>query len=481
MADELKSQEHEQQSPRSMAVNRDQKMALGCGNPQDLASPQLAFASNLNSDWSSYLPEDNAETFREIKNFILIGKEDFLLNLEDLNHPHADVDIENVVADHGVVEYNGNDTWTFYPNKQFMGEVTITYEALTAEHAFSCELLFHKDKLTTRLNTTLDLDGDSGHVTTYDPLTTVFAKPNNRFNISLGVNPDSLKPDQSLHRVKNVIVARANNSQGYSFEIGIDEDGSLLIHIDQHKNNEFSVKMGEPGTIKIAENNFISVSFDGVILTANINGQIYTQEALWMYTDALSGQPDRSGFVIGATTEIDTFLDGQINSVMVYKDTLSEIQMNALQSGQEITNGLKLYFDFTSDNPLIDLSTNSLQGILNGGASIEEAPEIAEVEIENSIAFEYIDSSFESDIKDLEILNEDQVLEQENTKRRSLNFDQTEILSLHDKADSLNAQYGQAEDLFEFEKTAFAEGLTLDNFSDRQEESNDFDSFNDIP
>jgi hypothetical protein len=481
MADELKSQEHEQKSSRSTAVNRDQKMVLSSGQSQDLASPQLAFASNLNSDWSSYHPEDKTENFREIKDFILITKKDFLLNLEELNNPQGDVDIENVVADHGVVEYNGNDTWIFYPNKQFRGEVIITYEALTVEHAFSCELLFHTNKFTTRLNTTLDLDGDSGYVTTHDPLTTAFAKPNNRFNISLEVNPDSLKPDQSLHRVKNVIVARANDSQGYNFEIGIDDDGSLLIHIDQHKNNEFIVKMGEPATIKIAENNFISVSFDGVILTANINGQIYMQEALWMFSDDLSDQPIKSGFVIGATTDIDTFLDGQINSVMVYKDTLSEIQMNALQTGEEISNGLKLYFDFTSDNPLMDLTKKSLHATLNGGASIEEAPEIAEVEIENSIAFEYIDSLLESEIKDLEILNEDQVLEQEIIKRDSLNFDQAEVLNLLDKADSLNAQYGQAEDLFEFEKTAFAEGLTLDNFSEKQEESNDFDTLNDIP
>jgi hypothetical protein len=72
-------------------------------------------------------------------------------------------------------------------------------------------------------------------------------------------------------------------------------------------------------------------------------------------------------------------------------------------------------------------------------------------------------------------------LEQEIIKRDSLNFDQAEVLNLLDKADSLNAQYGQAEDLFEFEKTAFAEGLTLDNFSEKQEESNDFDTLNDIP
>ena len=53
--------------------------------------------------------------------------------------------------------------------------------------------------------------------------------------------------------------------------------------------------------------------------------------------------------------------------------------------------------------------------------------------------------------------------------------EQSKSFDLTNAANSLNAQYGQAEDIFGCEDFVFAEGLTLDNFSEKQDESNGFE------
>ncbi len=251
-------------------------------------------------------------------------------------------------------------------------------------------------------------DGIGDYVTAGDALNDVFGVSSDAFTVTFSVNPDSLSSAQTNHYVQNVVVAKASDPKNDNLEIGIDTDGSLLIYIDTKGSDHAAVNMGNPGDIQIGQNNEVSVSYDAGIVTAVINGNVYTNSTSWMSSNTNLDQANGSEFTVGASVHVNTYLDGQIGEVLVHDVALTTGQIADLLSGDLMESNLKLHYDFSGDKPLTDLSGNGNNGSAVGDTHYLQTETIATDE-DTAITIDVLANDFDAENEAITITDFDTV------------------------------------------------------------------------
>ncbi len=298
-----------------------------------------------------------------------------IANVSDID---GTIDSSNLTANNGTVTIADNGDITYTPNANYNGTDSVTIEVTdndgtTTTQTFDVDVAAVNDGPTANDDSTngMVFDGSTGYVSSGDALNNVFGSSSNSFSITANLNPESLSEAKTNHQIKNVFAAKASDSYNDNFEIGIDTDGSLLVYIDTVGADTY-VDIGNPGDIIVGENNFISVSYDNGVLTANINGNEYTNDTTWTTSNPTLDQAVGSPFTVGASVHIDTFFKGSIDDVQVHSKALSSDEVSTLQGGGTVTNGLELGYNFKSSTPLLDSSGNGLNGTISGTVTSDE-------------------------------------------------------------------------------------------------------------
>lgn len=170
-------------------------------------------------------------------------------------------------------------------------------------------------------------DGIDDYISMGDTFNDIFGSTNDKFTITGWIKPTSFSVATSNHGTSNTIFAKASDSNNDNLEIGVNSNGSLHVYIDAA--TDFSGNIGTGITL----NNwhFISISYDGSILTAIIDGVAYINATPSGNFANANGSP----FTIGTTLHSDTSFTGLIDEVKIFNLALNTSVINAIFANEK--------------------------------------------------------------------------------------------------------------------------------------------------
>ncbi len=178
----------------------------------------------------------------------------------------------------------------------------------------------------------------------------------NEFTVCVWINPSALSGGRTLHRTKNVIVAKASAVANDNFEMGVTNDGRIHIYLDTEFRDAYA-NFSPAGTISttggwyfvvfryqqgVAEVRIVQISDPN-----NPNNDIWWSMPNWKGANDVQ-QSIGSPFTIGACERYNIFFKGKIDEVAVYNKYLSDQEVedfkygsmaSAIQSITELENG----------------------------------------------------------------------------------------------------------------------------------------------
>jgi fibro-slime domain-containing protein len=174
-----------------------------------------------------------------------------------------------------------------------------------------------------------------GYIDTGDSFNEVFGTSSNQFTITAWIKPTDLSDSQTNHKTKNTFFAKASDAKNDNIEIGVNPDGSLHLYLDTKKRDKFA-DIG--GGITPDAWHFVAVAYKDGIVKVNIDGTLYEDSTTWKgatIIDSAEGSP----LIIGGSLHVDNFFQGQIDEVKIYKEALTDAEMEARYNSEKDDDG----------------------------------------------------------------------------------------------------------------------------------------------
>ena len=224
-------------------------------------------------------------------------------------------------------------------------------------------------------NQALVLDGVDDYVELADPnVDGVLDTGSSALTIATWVKPDTLSSSASNHSTQNVFLALASDADNDILEVGISDDGNLLVYLDLDGDDNSAIELGN-GELTTDDWHSVAIAFDSGNLTAYLDGNKYSHT----YSGSEFDDPDSSPLTIGATLHSDIYYDGAIDHLTIWDialdDTEDDSTVNIYDalygSPTEAEENLVGYWNFNQSNVdgtvISDASANDNDGTIYNG------------------------------------------------------------------------------------------------------------------
>lgn len=148
-----------------------------------------------------------------------------------------------------------------------------------------------------------------------------FSDKTNQWTIKATITPKVLEKELTNHRVKNVFIAKASDRYNDNLEIGIDDNGNLLLYLDTKAVDTPAITLGN-GELTPGMQHDIIITYDNGDVTVSLDGNGYRTNHYVRSGNTMDYA--NSPLTLGGSLHQDTFFNGLINEVALYDKAFSE-------------------------------------------------------------------------------------------------------------------------------------------------------------